>query len=140
MKKQILLALCLLMATSCQKNTVDYYAFPDEINVNKDTCLEIWEDLELQINNLPNSKIGRYQVYAWFGAREDLIQTNPNKYDYSTDTGSFKFYVPRKELGSNGFIFFQLKGFASDKGYVGDSKIYKFKKIDTSGCVKWTAF
>ena len=140
MKKQILLVLGLLVATSCKKDTVDYYAFPDEINVSKDTCLEVWQDLELQIVKLPSSKIPWYRVYGWFGTDKDSIQINPFKYNFSTDTRNFRFFVPRTALGSNSIIFVQLEGNGTSKGSVENPKIYRFKKVVTNECVRWIAF
>ena len=139
MQKQILLVLGLLVATSCKKDTVDYYAFPDEIFVSKDTCLEVWQDLEFRVSN-SGSKIVMYSVYAWVGTDKDSIQVNPNKFDYSSGGSGFRFYIPRTVLGSNSVIFVRLEGHASDRGSIGNSKIYRFKKVVTNECVRWSAF
>ena len=36
-------------------------------------------------------------------------------------------------------FFGQLNGFSSDKGGIGTSKIYKFRRDNINGCVKWTS-
>lgn len=122
---------------SCKKD-VESYVFPSSINIENKECLQIWDALNFQLENNYGSKIYLYSIYAWYGLSEDVITINPMKSDYSTD--GIKFSIDQRQLGINKYIYIQLKGYASDKGFIGDSKIYKFKKVVTNGCAKWIVY
>lgn len=137
MKTLTTVLVCVIfLSTSCKKSTDELYAFPTEIGVNNTDCLQSWNDIEFQISN-HGTKIYMYQVYGWFGTKEDSIQVNQNKFDFSSGGTGFKFIIPQKSLENNTLIFIQLNGFSSDKGGIGTSKIYKFQKDNINGCVKW---
>ena len=126
-----------LLLFSCKKDA-DPYIFPSAIIIESKDCLQIWESLNFQVSNDYGSNIYLYSVYVWYGASEGAITINPLKTDYSTD--GTKFTIGQNQIGENKYIFIQLKGYASDKGFVGDSKIYKFKKTINNNCTKWISY
>ncbi len=135
MKTLTITFLAIILFAGCKKDEVEPYGFPDLIKVNNVDCVLNWQDLEFQVSN-QGSKVYKYEVYGWFGDKEESIQVDLKKYDYASGGNGFKFLIPQKNVTNYSVIFIQLVGYA-DKGYFGTSDIYKFKKEVSNGCVKW---
>ena len=135
MKTLITTLFTIILFAGCKKDEIDPYAFPNVIKVDNVDCIQTWQDVGFQANN-PGSKVNKYQVYGWFGDKEESIKVNLDKYDYASGGDGFKFIIPSKALSNYSVIYIQLVGYA-DKGYFGTSDIYKFKKQESNGCVKW---
>jgi hypothetical protein len=137
MRKKLIYSviLSIILFAGCKKDEVEPYAFPNLININNVDCLQSWQDIEFQVSN-QGSKVNKYEVYGWFGDKEESIKVDLKKYDYASGGNGFKFLIPQKDVTNDSVIFIQLVGYA-DKGYFGTSDIYKFKKQESNGCIKW---
>ena len=129
--------LCSFLLFSC-KTDDELYSFPTSITVENKDCLQIWDPLNFQLSKDYGSNIYLYSVYAWYGLNEEAIKVDLLKYDYFT--AGIKFSLDLRQVGANKYIFLQLRGSARDKGFIGYSKIFKFKKIVTNDCIKWISY
>ena len=128
------LVIGLIFLLSCKKDEVNPYTFPEKINVNK-SCISSWESIEFELGSY-GEKVSRFDVTAWFGIDEKSTITDPSKAVAILEGTGNKFYIRNNQVEKNNFIYVQLKGYG-DKGLFGVSQLYKFKKEDTNGCVKW---
>jgi hypothetical protein len=126
---------------SCKKEFIPYI-FPNTYVVNKNNCVASWEELLFEASNY-DDRIYLYQACAWYGTAETDIIENPSKFDFCSGGGGIRFVIDHNQLNQKGnvnYIFVRLKGYSNDRGYIGDSKLYKFKKITADNCLKWVAY
>lgn len=138
MKNIVILSLCLLIFGSCKKELDGIVKFPREIRITNTECLQTWQRLNFESIDY-GTNIDMFEVKGWFGVIERDIATNPVKFDYSSGGDGFGFYIDSKDLGDSNFIYLRLTGY-TNKGAIGVSSIYKFKKTVANDCVKWIAF
>ena len=132
----VLVLVSIIFLSSCKKNEIDTYTFPEQISVDK-LCIPSWKSIGFTLGAY-GTNVSRFEVVAWFGVDEKSIITDPSKAVPILEGNGNVFLISNSQVQQNNFIFVQLKGYG-DKGLFGVSQLYKYKKDDTNGCVKWTS-